>query len=196
MIQLTQKQIARHEVSHALVAADLGKRFSRISIIPSDDSAGHVRYPKQEVRLERELPIALAGFLGQQMAEQSGRDPLVVRYPLEAEICQAYDVAVEMAGGDTEAAMHQLNLGVLQALAVLDRTWDAFGPLVTALLGSRELSWEEAKTVIGNLESSPKLDMSELAAVLTDSGDGFVVAVVPRDLLNGETSSEAVISYL
>ena len=195
MPQLTQRQIATHEVGHAVVAAALGKRFDLISIIPDDGGPGRVESPRCEPEPKRDLAIALAGIIAQQMADSPGQPlRLLLNFPFdELDIRQALHAADLLV--DDEDVPRQLNLGVLRAMGILDRSWDTVEVLVQALLQRRELPWREAVAMIE--EDSSGLRTDELATVFAlNGGDGFTVAVVPANQVVAEHDPDHVLVTL
>ena len=191
-----QREIAYHEVGHVVVATVLGKRFDLISIVPDSGGSGYVKFPPCEPEPKRDLAIAVAGPIAIKMAAWGGPPEILMLYfPWELDLDQALD-AIDSLAPDDKDVPRQFNLGVLRAIEILDRSWDAVDPLVDELLEHRELGWSDVKPMMDDmLNGEAMLKLDELkAGFILDGRDGILVGVLPSGI-GASDSDEVLITY-
>lgn len=152
-------QTAYHEAGHAVVAFELRRGVTVVTIVPSDENMGHIQESKQPssrpdinsdaatgYRIEREIQILLAGEIA--AAKLCGREPEMGEHGS----VEDYKLAAKFAfrvGGDEEETTAYLTWLFIRTRNMVknDRVWFPITKLAGVLLERKEMSGREARKV-------------------------------------------------
>lgn len=155
------EMIAYHEAGHAVMAAELGVPFDRVTITPDVDSAGHLalRDPDlyvhgddvgpgdRDTRSSRLTIVWLAGRIAKQEYCRHKRDVDAAFEHGRWDMQQAYTVSANTSSGheDTERF---LNESEELAHEAVEQSWLGIQTVAEALLARIELSEAEVKQIL------------------------------------------------
>lgn len=155
------QSVAHHEAGHAVVNWKEGVPVTSVSIIPKEDSVGHIisRHILHEINVEWDdspqtrslvesrIRICLAGPIAQKMFNPHG----FRKHHAEHDWKEATNLVLYLGGDEetTNACIQQLKN---QTHDIIDRHWDRVEAIAEALIEQKKLSGAQVKEIIERTE--------------------------------------------
>ena len=165
--------IAHHEAGHAVAAFFLRDKFKHVTIVPKDESAGHL-LPLRPVRsMEKTHARAIVGLAGI-IAQRRYNGRCVREYHSAPDRKMVSSYAFDLAGSQA-VAQALLNLWYAQANELIKNRWNAVEDVASALLRDKTLSSDDVRDIIlapafGSLHAweKAKATLAALATKIVD----------------------------
>lgn len=155
------EMIAYHEAGHAVMAAELGVPFDRVTIAPDVDSARHlvlrdpylyvhgddVRPGDRDTHSSRLTIVWLAGRIAKQEYCRHKRDADAAFEHGRWDMQQAYTVSADTSGGHEDTGRF-LDKSEVIAREAVEQSWLGIQTVAEALLSRVELSEAEVKRIL------------------------------------------------
>jgi len=170
-----ERRTAIHEAAHVVASIRKGRSFISVTIEPTEDSRGCVRYrrtphgvfgedesfsPARARAIEDSVVASLAGGIGERLAasQEGGR---VRRASFQADREHGEWLLTRLNGGSVRQARAHLQLCEVRAEELVSTNWPAILALADVLLSERTMSYERVLQVKLSLPWRPATDPDE-----------------------------------
>lgn len=149
---------AIHEAGHAIAALALGRRFRHVTIVPTNDTLGHVRFlrfkPPDQQRIDLLIisaEISLAGYLAER---EFGFRPRRVGWEADREA--AMESILYFAAGDEVEAKLLIRVAERRVTRLIARWRERIDALAAQLVDRRKMSFIEVRETCAQLANGPR----------------------------------------